>query len=142
MDMTLHEEIRGIGEAAREAAHLLGCASARLRNHALLAMADAIDAERGQIISANEKDLAAARVAGLSPAMIDRLTLNSLRVDSIVKGLREVVDLPDPLARRLSRVTRPNGLVIDKVPVPIGVIAIIYESRPNVYPTVYINRWA
>ena len=130
--MNLHEEILNIGEAAREAAHELGCASARKRNAALLAMADAIDADCGTIISANEKDLAAARAAGLSPAMIDRLTLNSSRVDSIVKGLREVVELPDPLARRLARVTRPNGLVIDKVPVPIGVIAIIYESRPNV----------
>ena len=130
--MNLHDEIRKMGEAARDAAHALGCASARQRNAALLAMAEAIDADRAQIVAANDKDLAAARVSGLPPAMIDRLTLTPARVDAVIKGLREVADLADPLSRRLARVTRPNGLVIDKVPVPIGVIAIIYESRPNV----------
>ena len=130
--MNIHDEIRMMGEAARDAAHALGCASARQRNAALLAMAEAIDADRAKIVAANDKDLAAARASGLSPAMVDRLTLTPARVDAVVKGLREVADLADPLSRRLARVTRPNGLVIDKVPVPIGVIAIIYESRPNV----------
>ena len=130
--MNLYDEIRKMGEAARDAAHALGCASARQRNAALLAMTEAIDADRAQIVAANDKDLAAARASGLSPAMVDRLTLTPARVDAVIKGLREVADLADPLSRRLARVTRPNGLVIDKVPVPIGVIAIIYESRPNV----------
>ncbi len=130
--MDLHDEIRALGEAARDAAHALGCATARQRNAALLAMAEAVDADRKPIDAANDKDLAAARLSGLSPAMIDRLTLTPSRVDGVIKGLREVADLPDPLSRRLARVTRPNGLVIDKVPVPIGVIAIIFESRPNV----------
>ncbi len=132
MDSNLHEEMLNLGEGAREAAHGLGCASARQRNAALLAMADAIDADRKRIVSANKKDLVAARAAGLSPAMLDRLTLTPARIDAIIKGLHEVAELPDPLARRLGRVKRPNGLVIDKEPVPIGVIAIIYESRPNV----------
>ncbi len=130
--MSLHDDIRAMGEAAQAAARQLVSVPARRRNAALLAMASALDLQRPLILAANAKDVGAAKKAGLSAPMIDRLTLTDARIDAMATGLREVVDLPDPLNRRLGRTVRPNGLVIVKQPVPIGVIAIIYESRPNV----------
>ena len=130
--MSLHDEIRAIGVAAKAAARELVRFSGDSRNEALLAMAEAIDASRAEIAAANAVDVAAAAAAGLSPALIDRLTLTEARVDGVIKGLREVAALPDPLVRNLGTVVRPNGLEIVKQPVPIGVIAIIFESRPNV----------
>ena len=130
--MNLHEEIRAIGDAAQTASRHLVKASARRRSAALLAMASSIDLHRDLILAANGKDLDAARSAGLSDALLDRLTLTPARIDAMIRGVRAVSDLPDPLNRKLGRVVRPNGIVIVKQPVPIGVIVIIYESRPNV----------
>jgi glutamate-5-semialdehyde dehydrogenase len=130
--MTLHETMRGMGDAALEASRRMATASTRRKNIALRAMAAAVDTRRDLIKAANGRDLKAGREAGLSTAMLDRLELNDARLDGIIQGLRTVADLPDPVGRCLQRRRRPNGLVILKQRVPIGVIAIIYESRPNV----------
>ena len=130
--MDLHGEIRALGVAAKAAAlELAGVPGAR-RARAIREMAASLETSREAILKANAEDVEAAKAAGLSPAMVDRLTLTDARFDGMAKGLREVAALPDPLARRLGTARRPNGLVIEKRPVPIGVIAIIYESRPNV----------
>lgn len=100
-------------------------------NRALLLMADALIRNTEKILTENGRDVEAARDK-ISPVMIDRLTLNEKRIADMAKGIREIADLPSPLGTVLSSVTRPNGLKIDKVSVPMGVIAIIYESRPNV----------
>ena len=117
---------------AKEAALGMAGLSGRARAAAVSAMADAVEAAAPAIRAANARDVAAARAAGLSDALIDRLTLTDARLAATAKGMRDVAALPDPLARRLATIRRPNGLVIEKRPVPIGVIAIIYESRPNV----------
>ena len=101
------------------------------KNKALCAMADALISEQETILAANAKDVAAAR-GTVSDVMIDRLQLSSARIEGMAKGIRDVADLPDPVGRILSFETRPNGLLIEKVSVPLGVVAIIYESRPNV----------
>jgi glutamate-5-semialdehyde dehydrogenase len=101
------------------------------KNKALLAAADALEQATDEILKANAEDVEAARDR-ISPVMLDRLSLNADRIAGMAKGIREVVALPDPVGKILSRTERPNGLVIEKTSVPIGVIAIIYESRPNV----------
>jgi glutamate-5-semialdehyde dehydrogenase len=115
--------------AARQAAAILARASAASRNAALLAAADAMQAAGGQILAANSRDLAAATG---SSAFQDRLRLTPARIDAMAQGLRDVAALPDPLDRILAQWTRPNGLVITRIPQPLGVIGMIYESRPNV----------
>ena len=109
---------------------LAGISDERL-NTALLAMADAIEADTDSILAANALDIEAAK-GKISDVMIDRLRLSPERIHAMAEGIREVTRLPSPLGRVLREVVRPNGLVIDKVSVPMGVIAIIYESRPNV----------
>ena len=128
----LHQTIRKMGDRALAAARKLANCSTRKKNAILLAMADEIEAQREAITVANREDVEAARKAGLSPAMIDRLTLTEGRMKGMIEGIRTVAGLPDPVGKRLSKTVRPNGLVIEKRRVPIGVIAIIYESRPNV----------
>lgn len=130
--MCLKEEITSMGIAARKAALSLAAVPAEQRNRALLEMADAVDSSRPDILAANSADVAAARDNGLKPALIDRLTLTDARLDAVSRGLREVAALPDPLDADLGTVRRPSGIEIKKVPVPIGVIVIIFESRPNV----------
>lgn len=130
--MDLHGEIRALGVAAKAAALELAGVPGAHRARAIREMAASLETSREAILKANAEDVEAAKAAGLSPAMVDRLTLTDARFDGMAKGLREVAALPDPLARRLGTARRPNGLVIEKRPVPIGVIAIIYESRPNV----------
>jgi glutamate-5-semialdehyde dehydrogenase len=130
--MNLSETIRLIGDRALEASRGLAGLSGRRKNRALLAMASALETDRAAIQAANEQDVAAAREAGLSAPLVDRLTLTPPRFADMVRGVREVSALPDPVGRVLSRRVRPNGLVILKRRVPIGVIAIVYESRPNV----------
>ena len=130
--MDLHETISELGARARAAALAMAGLSGARRRKAVLAMADALDAHAADILAANAEDVAAARAGGLSPAMVDRLSLTPERTAAMARGLREVAALPDPLARRLATIRRPNGLVIEKRPVPIGVVAIIFESRPNV----------
>jgi len=130
--MTLHDEIRAMGERAAAAARALARLSARRKNLILEAMADELEARRDAVLAANREDMAAGRAAGLSAALLDRLALDEARVAGMVKALRAVTGLKDPVGARISRWIRPNGLVIQKLRVPIGVIAIIYEARPNV----------
>jgi len=130
--MTLHDTIRKIGDQALSASRKMVNLSTKKKNAVLNAMADALDQQRDLIKEANAQDLAQARTAGLSAAMLDRLTLTDARIDAMVKGVREVALLPDPVGKKLWKRTRPNGLVIEKKRVPLGVIAIIFESRPNV----------
>ncbi|MEF9973465.1 MAG: glutamate-5-semialdehyde dehydrogenase [Clostridia bacterium] len=117
---------------ARRAAISLGTVSAEDKNRALERMAQKLGEARAEILSANRRDLASAREKGMSAAFIERLTLNDARIDQMAQGLIEVSRLPDPVGTILAHWTRPNGLAIRKVRVPLGVIAIIYESRPNV----------
>ena len=116
---------------ARSAMGALALASGRERSAALRAMAARLRSECGAILAANAEDLEAAK-ATVAPVMLDRLRLDEARVEAMAAGVEAVADLPDPLDRVLSETTRPNGLVIRQVSVPMGLIAIIYESRPNV----------
>ncbi|HZJ13094.1 MAG TPA: glutamate-5-semialdehyde dehydrogenase [Methyloceanibacter sp.] len=121
-----------MGRRAREAARELALASTEAKNAALLAMAARLEADSGKIIKANAQDVEAARAKGRDAAFLDRLALDEARVATMAKGLREVAALADPLGQVMARWTRPNGLEISRVRVPLGVIGIIYESRPNV----------
>ncbi|HUG99048.1 MAG TPA: glutamate-5-semialdehyde dehydrogenase [Gammaproteobacteria bacterium] len=122
----------GIGQQAREAAVALARAPAGLRDAALQAVASLLRADAGRILAANANDIEAARARGLSAALLDRLRLDEARVEAMAAGVDQVRMLPDPLGRVLAEWTRPNGLLIRRVSVPLGVIGIIYESRPNV----------
>ena len=130
--MSLHAEIRTLGDQALAASRLMINLSSRRKNAILAAMAQELSDRRAEIQAANVLDIAAAQTAGLAAAMVDRLTLTTARIDAMIQGVREVAALPDPVGKRLSKSVRPNGLVIEKRRVPIGVVAIIYESRPNV----------
>ncbi len=121
-----------MGEKARIASRRMAAMSTFDKNNALRAMADALDRESGAIIAENEKDVAAAADKGLSKPMIERLKLDPRKIRGMSDGLRQLIELEDPVGKILSSCIRPNGLKIDKVSVPIGVVAIIYESRPNV----------
>ena len=116
---------------ARGAKGAMALADTDLKNRALLEMAKALEGRTADILAANEKDLEAAR-GTISEVMLDRLALSPERIAGMAQGMREVAALPDPVGAVLSRVERPNGLVIEKTAVPMGVISIIYESRPNV----------
>jgi glutamate-5-semialdehyde dehydrogenase len=124
--------LQAMGEKAKLASRSLGALSSRQKDACLLAMADALEAAEAEILAANSKDMKAGVEAGLSGAMLDRLRLDSRRLKAMAEGLRYVTTLEDPVGKTLSVTSRPNGLSIKKVSVPIGVIAIIYESRPNV----------
>ena len=132
MSDTLFSEIKEIAIRARKASLNLSSATTAEKNDALQAIARGIESNRKLLKEENEKDLAMAEENGLSEAMIDRLRLTHERIDSMVKGLRQLIELPDPVGAVLETKERPNGLEIKKVRVPIGVIGIIYESRPNV----------
>ena len=119
-------------EDARRAAHSLATIDTAVKDAALLAMAEALVNQKAKLIEANAKDLAGAEEKGLTKAMIDRLTLTDSRIEEMAKGLREIVALPDPVGEVLSIWRRPNGLEVGQVRVPLGVVGIIYESRPNV----------
>ncbi|MEM7391248.1 MAG: glutamate-5-semialdehyde dehydrogenase, partial [Verrucomicrobiota bacterium] len=121
-----------LGQQALAASRELATLSLRKKNSILEAMADELEEQREAIQTANEKDLKAGRKAKLSEAMLDRLTLNDSRIDGMIKSIRSLVSLKDPVGEEISSWMRPNGLEIRKVRVPIGVIGIIYESRPNV----------
>ena len=122
-----------MAEQARAACQQLGAAEPALRTRALEAMADGIDAARATILAANEKDMRAAAEKGLALAMCDRLKLDDARIAGIVAAIRNVAEQPDPLGRVLDQWTNEtNGLAFEKVSIPIGVIAMIYEARPNV----------
>ena len=117
--------------AARAAKNEVGQLSTQRKNEALLVMADALEAEQAAILAANAQDLEAAQ-GHIGDVMLDRLRLTPARVAAMAQGIRDVAKLPDPVGRVLEETVRPNGLKIQKVSVPMGVIAIIYESRPNV----------
>ena len=121
-----------MGRLAREAARVLALAPTEAKNCALEAMARQIEANAQKILVANAQDLDAARAKGRDQAFLDRLMLDPARIAAMAKGLREVAALPDPVGQVIASWTRPNGLQISRVRVPLGVIGIIYESRPNV----------
>ncbi|KJF72314.1 MULTISPECIES: glutamate-5-semialdehyde dehydrogenase [Rhizobium/Agrobacterium group] len=121
-----------IGAQAKAASRPLSIAGTDQKNRALLAMASAIEASRETILAANGKDLAAADNAGLAASFIDRLTLNDARIAGIAEGIRSVAALSDPVGEVIAAWDRPNGLKIERVRTPLGVIGVIYESRPNV----------
>ena len=121
-----------IGESALAAARVLAVTDGATRDRALTAAARALAHQADDVLAANERDMAAARQRGLSGAMLDRLALDRGRIDAIVRGIDEIVKLPDPIGTVIAEWRRPNGLLIQRVRVPLGVIGIIYESRPNV----------
>ena len=120
------------GQAAKDAAYVLSTAGTARKNAALAAIADTLAQHQSQWLEANAQDVAAAKEAGIRPAMLDRLTLTPERIAGIVEGVRQVAALPDPIGRVDKMETRPNGLIIGRRRVPLGVIAIIFEARPNV----------
>ncbi|WP_413719297.1 glutamate-5-semialdehyde dehydrogenase [Silicimonas sp. MF1-12-2] len=128
----IHEIMREIGRKAKAAAADLAFADPAAKAEALAAAADAVWARRAEIISANEKDMAYGREKGLSPAMLDRLMLDEARIGGIVDSLRTVAAQDDPVGEVISEWDRPSGLHIQRVRTPLGVIGVIYESRPNV----------
>ena len=125
-------ELETIGAAAKSAARVLMCADTETKNRALLAIADALVGAREEILAANREDVTAGENTGMTRAFLDRLSLSPERIDGMAEGMRQVAALPDPVGRVLSDTVRPNGLHLTKVAVPIGVIAVIYEARPNV----------
>ena len=132
LDTQIGELMEGLGKAAVQAAAVLALASTERKNAALTAAAHAVRIRRDEILAANERDMSAARAAKLSGALLDRLQLDGKRVESIARSIEEVVALPDPIGTLIAGWDRPNGLNIQRVRVPLGVIGIIYESRPNV----------
>ena len=121
-----------LGARAKSAARPLQTATTETKNQALLKIADALLQNCAYILSENEKDLEAGRKNGMAPSLLDRLALSEARVAGMAKGVSDVAKLPDPVGAVLSETTRPNGLKIQKVAVPLGVIAVIFEARPNV----------
>jgi glutamate-5-semialdehyde dehydrogenase len=131
-EASLAAEMAEIGRRARAAAASLALASADDKSAALRAAAQAVRVREKNILAANARDLAEADGAGLAPALRDRLALDPKRVEAVAAGLEMIAELPDPVGRSLARWVRPNGLDIERVAVPLGVVGIIYESRPNV----------
>jgi glutamate-5-semialdehyde dehydrogenase len=129
---SLPAQMSAMGREARKAAVALRLADAATRTRAIAAMAKAVRADAALILAANARDVADARAAGMAPAMVDRLLLDAARIEAMAKGLDTVAAIRDPLGAEIDRWDRPNGLDIARVRTPIGVIAIIYESRPNV----------
>jgi glutamate-5-semialdehyde dehydrogenase len=121
-----------LGRAARAASRVVASASTAQKNRALQACAEALDAARAELTAANELDLAAGRANGLEPALLDRLALTPARIDGMIEGLRQVASLADPVGAIRDLSYRPSGIQVGKMRVPLGVIGIIYESRPNV----------
>ena len=120
------------GRAAKDAARILAAAGSSRKDAALETIAQALEARQSEILDANRQDLDAARQSGMRPALLDRLSLDEARIAGIAEGVRQVRALPDPVGTVTKMDTRPNGLVIGRRRVPLGVIGIIYEARPNV----------
>lgn len=130
--MSIVEDVKNMAVNARKASFELASLSTATKNRMLLMMADAIIANSATLIVENSKDLASGREKGLSPAMLDRLMLDEKRISSIADALREVAALPDPVGEVTRMQKRPNNLMVGKMRIPLGVIGIVYESRPNV----------
>ena len=125
-------DLNGMGRAAREASYDLATKTASEKNEALLVMADELEAQSDAVLNANESDVADARQQGLSEALIDRLLLTSRRIASLAADTRRIVDLPDPVGQDFESRVLPNGLRLSRRRIPIGVLGVIYEARPNV----------
>ncbi|MDB5055864.1 MAG: gamma-glutamyl phosphate reductase [Bacilli bacterium] len=125
-------EVREKAILAKETTPLLGQLTTAQKNKALALMADALISETASIIAANEEDLQRGKTNGLTSSLLDRLSLNAPRIAAIAEGLREIIQLDDPIGDELEKFARPNGLLVRKVRVPLGLIGIIYEARPNV----------
>ena len=130
--MDIQQYMRTLGQQARDASAALVTASTATKNQALIATAKAIAESRDALMQANEEDLAKGRANGLTEALLDRLTLTPARIDGMIEGLEQVAGLPDPVGEITDLAYRPSGIKVGKMRVPLGVIGIIYESRPNV----------
>lgn len=130
--MATYELVQAKAQAAKQAAAKLAVTSTAVKNAALLAMAAALEAQQAEILAANERDMTAAAAKGMKSSMLDRLKLTAERVSGMADGLRQVAGLADPVGNVIDGKTLPNGLHITKIRVPLGVIGIIYEARPNV----------
>lgn len=130
--MATYELVQAKAQAAKQAAAKLAVTSTAVKNAALLAMAAALEAQQAEILAANERDMTAAAAKGMKSSMLDRLKLTAERISGMADGLRQVAGLADPVGNVVDGKTLPNGLHITKIRVPLGVIGIIYEARPNV----------
>src|SRR5213594_4759649 len=130
--MDVRQLVESKARAAREAAHALALCGARVKDEALAHMARALEEKTAAFLEANRADLERARTRGLTRAFLDRLTLSEVRIEEMANGLRQIAALPDPVGTVAESWRRPNGIEISRVRVPLGVIAFIYESRPNV----------
>lgn len=130
--MATYELVKAKAQAAKQAAAKLAVTSTAVKNAALLAMAVALEAQQSEILAANERDMTAAAAKGMKSSMLDRLKLTAERISGMADGLRQVAGLADPVGNVIDGKTLPNGLHITKIRVPLGVIGIIYEARPNV----------
>lgn len=131
--MEVGEYIVSMARKARAASAELARKDTAAKNAALLAVADALEARRAEIDAANREDVEKAKASGIAPSMVDRLTLSPARFDAMVSGVRRVAELPDPVGERIWTRDRPSGIHIEKVRVPFGVVAVVFESRPNVF---------
>jgi glutamate-5-semialdehyde dehydrogenase len=132
IDPEIRTVMSAIGQRARAAAAILAYAPTDAKNLALTAAADAMISQKDAILAANAEDLATAKERGISAAFLDRLTVTDTRIEGVAKGLREIAALPDPVGTVMATWTRPNGMEISRVRTPLGVIGVIFESRPNV----------
>ena len=132
IDMSVQKTVESLAIAAKKAARKLAFESTTRKNNVLLRMAEALQEQKKFIQAENEKDLAAGREKGLSAAMLDRLALTDKVIESMIAGLHEVVALPDPVGEVDEMIRRPNGIMVGRMRIPLGVIGMIYESRPNV----------
>lgn len=132
MGMDIEHYMTSLGEAARAAGRRLAMAETATKNAALLATAEALVAQRDTLLRENERDLERGRANGLDAAMLDRLELNDVRIAAMVDGLAQVAALPDPVGAVTDLIYRPSGIQVGRMRVPLGVVGIIYESRPNV----------
>jgi glutamate-5-semialdehyde dehydrogenase len=130
--MSLQEQVIGLCKAARESTRALATASSDRKNGCLRDAAARLRAQRSELLDANREDVRCGREAGLSSALLDRLTLTESRIEAMAKGVEEIAQLADPVGETIARWRRPNGLEIGQVRIPLGVIGVIYESRPNV----------
>ena len=130
--MDIQSYMHSIGRAARAASRSMAKAETGVKNHALMTMAQAVERDIARLLDANRKDVEAARAKGLEAAMLDRLTLNAKSVSAMAEGLRQIAQLPDPVGEISGMSYRPSGIQVGRMRVPLGVIGIIYEARPNV----------
>ena len=130
--MNIAEYMQSLGKQAREASRQLAQAATEVKNAALLATAEELDKQRAALLAANNEDMKAGATRQLDAALLDRLELNDERIDAMIEGLRQVASLPDPVGEVTDMSYRPSGIQVGKMRVPLGVVGIIYESRPNV----------